>query len=117
MIELLSQAIAQLGSLVKKIGVTSLLAAGLVGLILLTSSPSYAAQGTTKNVDSDVLESSNPERPTNKREWEQQASRTEDAPLERLKEIGKESVEAVKDMGGMYKDNAKRTAPDELADS
>ncbi|MGV2827866.1 hypothetical protein [Myxosarcina sp. GI1(2024)] len=118
MSNLIFQAIGKLSSLLKKIKITTLVTAVLVGLIFLTSNPSYAAQRQdTSNIDRDVLESSNPERPTNIKEWQQEARRTEDEPLERAQEIGKETVEAVKDMGKMYSDTAERTAPDNLSDS
>lgn len=117
-IDLISQAIGRLSSLIKKNKVTNLLAAIMVGLTLLISNAAYAAaEQPAKKIDSSVLESSNPERPTNIKEWQQEANRTEDTPLERAKEIGKETVEAVKDMGKMYSDTAERTAPDSLTDS
>jgi hypothetical protein len=116
MIHLISQAIANLSSLVKKIQVKSFLTTVLLGAILLTSGvSSYADNGASAadNIDSKIFES-NSERPTTTREWKQQARRTEDAPLERAKEIGKESAQAVKEFGKLYPDVADRSTPEDL---
>lgn len=116
MIHLISQAINQIGSFLKKIQVKSFLTTVLLGTILLTTGvSSYATNGknAADNINSRVFEG-NPERPTTTREWKQEARETEDAPLERVKEIGQETAEAVKEWGGLYPDVADRTIPDDL---
>ncbi len=116
MIHLISQAINRISSVLKTIQVKSFLTSVLLGAILLTNGvSSSAANGKTAAdvLGSDVVEN-NPERPTTTREWRQEARRTEDAPLERAKEIGKETGEALKDFGGLYPDVAERTVPDEI---
>ena len=116
MIHLISQAINGISSLLKKIQVKSFLTTVLLGAILLTNGvSSTATNGKTAAdvVGSDVVES-NPERPTTTRDWRQQARRTEDAPLERAKEIGKETGEALKDWGGLYPEVAESTVPDDV---
>lgn len=116
MIRLISQAINRLSFILKKIQFKSFLTTVLLGAILLTNGVSNSAiKGKTAAdlVGSDVVES-NPERPTTTREWRQEARRTEDAPLERAKEIGKETGEALKDWGKLYPDVAESTLPDEI---
>ena len=116
MIHLISQAGDRISSLLKKIQVKNFLTTVLLGAILLTSGVSSAAtNGKTAGdvVDSKMVET-NPERPTTTREWRQQARRTDDAPLERVKEIGKETGEAIKDFGKLYPDVAESTVPDDL---
>lgn len=116
MIYLISQAINRISSVLKRIQAKNFLTSVLLGAILLTSGVSSA---TTNNktasdvVDSRVLET-NPERPTTTREWRQEARRTEDAPIERIKEIGKETGEALKDWGKLYPDVAEDSIPDNL---
>ncbi|MGL5793382.1 MAG: hypothetical protein ACRC06_03080 [Waterburya sp.] len=116
MIHLFSKAINHLGSLLKKTQIKSLLTTTLLGVILLTSGvSSYATNGDSAadNISSKIFEG-NPERPTTTREWKQEARETDNQPLERAKEIGKETKEAVKDFGKLYPNVAERTAPDEI---
>ncbi|MGF1589641.1 MAG: hypothetical protein ACFCU7_10420 [Pleurocapsa sp.] len=116
MIHLISQAINHINSLIKKIQVKSFLTTILLGAILLTNGVGSLATNSRSAADlvgSDVVEN-NPERPSTTREWRQEARRTEDAPLERAKEIGKETAEALKDFGKLYPDVAESTLPDEI---
>jgi hypothetical protein len=116
MLHLFSQTINYLNSLLKKIQIKSLLTTTLLGVILLTSGvSSYATNGagSPDKIDSRIFEG-NPERPTTTREWKQEARNTDNQPIKRAKEIGKETKEAVKDFGKLYPNVAERTAPDEL---
>ena len=116
MIYLISQAINRISSVLKKIQAKNFLTSVLLGAILLTNGVSIAATNGKTAADvvgSDVVES-NPERPTTTRDWRQQARRTEDAPLERAKEIGKETGEALKDFGKLYPKVAESTVPDDI---
>ena len=116
MIHLISQAINRINSLLKKIQVKSFLTAILLGAILLTNGVSSSATNGKTAADvvgSDVV-GNNPERPTTTREWRQEARRTEDAPLERVKEIGKETGQALKEWGELYPEVAESTLPDEI---
>lgn len=116
MIHLISQAIDRLSSFFKKPQVKSFFATVFVGLIVLTSNVNYATESdrNLNNISDRVFES-NSERPTTTREWYNEADRTEDAPLERIKEIGKQSAEAVKEWGELYPDVVERTLPDDLS--
>jgi hypothetical protein len=111
-----SQAINYLSSLLKKTKIKSVLTTTFLGVILLTSGvSSYATNGNgaADNISDKIFEG-NPERPTTTREWKQEARETKNQPLERVKEIGKETKEAVKDWGGLYPDVAERTVPDNI---
>jgi hypothetical protein len=50
------------------------------------------------------------QRPKTTGEWNKQAQETEGKPAERLKRIGEQSVDAVKDLGAVYPDTVKRSA-------
>lgn len=116
MIHLISQAINRISSMLKKIQVKSFLTTVLLGAILLTNGVNSSATEGKSAADllgSDIV-GNNPERPTTTREWKQEARKTEDAPLERAKEIGKETGEALKDWGKLYPDVAESTLPDEI---
>jgi hypothetical protein len=115
MIHLFSRAINYISALLKQTQI-KILTTTLLGVILLTSGvSSYATNGNSAdaNISSKIFEG-NPERPTTTREWKQEARQTEDRPLERVKEIGKETKEAVKDWGKLYPNVTERTAPDEI---
>lgn len=117
MIHLIFQAIANFNSFLKKIQVKSFLTSVLLGVILLTSGvSSYATNGANAadNISDKVFES-NSERPTTTREWRKEARKTEGEPLERAKEIGKESAQAIKEWGELYPDVVDRSSPDDLS--
>lgn len=117
MIHLIYQAIIRFSSFLKNIQIKSFLTTMLLGAILLTSGvSSYATNGAnaSDNISDKVFES-NSKRPTTTREWRQEARATEDAPLERAKEIGKESAQAIKEWGELYPDVVDRTIPDDLS--
>lgn len=115
MLHLISQAIIRFNSFLKKIQVKSFLTSVLLGVFLLTSgASSYATNGanTADTINSKVFET-NSERPTTKGEWQQKAQETQDEPLERAKEIVKESAEAIKEWGQVYPDVVERSLSDD----
>ena len=112
MLNFIAQAIAKFNSLLKTISVKQFLPIVMIGFVLLTLNVAPSrneTQQAIKKLDQTVhQEDSN--RPKTTGEWEQQARETEDRPVERIKRIGKQSAEAVKDMGSMYSDTAERSA-------
>ncbi|MEG4586368.1 hypothetical protein QUA54_14280 [Microcoleus sp. MOSTC5] len=110
---LISTAIARISSLLKGFQVKSFLSVVLVGFMLLTanvdSGHSNKAFGTPGGSKADL---NNPERPQTTREWRQEARETSDSPGERAQKIGQEAGAAVKEMGEMYQDTAKRSVRD-----
>lgn len=113
MIHSIDRIIKRLSSLVKSIQIKSFLVTCSIGLIILTSSANY--QGSDRPVSGRVFEG-NDERPTTTREWYEKARQTEDDPLERTKEIGKESAQALKEFTEVYPSTAERSAPDVVKD-
>lgn len=116
MLNLFSQAITRLSSILKKVQIKSLISAVFLGTILLTSG--YIANDgdraiTANEVDSEIFEG-NPQRPTTTNEWYEEANQTEGEPIEKAKRIGKETGEAIKDLGKLYPNVADRTVSDDL---
>lgn len=111
---LISSAIARINALFQSLQVKRFMAVALVGLVLLTAnvdaSKSYGMKSESKSTLND------PDRPQTTREWKQEARATEDAPGERIKKIGQESGDALKEFGQMYQDTAKRSVQ-ELKDN
>lgn len=111
MTNLISRAIAHLSSFFKGIQVKRFLAVVLVGFLLLTTNANPGSNNqATKRVEQ-LVNQNDSQRPKTTGQWEQEGRETEGAPGERLKRIGKQSAEAVKDFGSLYPDTAQRSAP------
>ena len=113
MTNMISNAIAQIGNFFKEFQVKRFVAVVLVGFLVLTTGVNAErnAQAATKVVEKAVRQDTS-DRPKTTGEWNREARQTEDAPLKRAQRIAKESAEAVKDLGSVYPDTAKRTASD-----
>ncbi len=112
MLNFISQAIAKFFSFFKSLQVKPFLPIVLIGFLLLTISaePSrLETQQAIKKLDQTVHQEDSI-RPKTTGEWEQQAREVEGRPVERLKRIGEQSAEAVKDFGSMYSDTAERSS-------
>lgn len=83
----------------------------LVSFMLLATNvtPKINNQALTKQLNSEIHQDDS-SRPKTTAEWEKQARETEGRPVERLKRIGEQSVEAVKEFAEMYPDTAERGA-------
>ncbi|MEA5597552.1 hypothetical protein [Rivularia sp. UHCC 0363] len=109
----IKSAIANIGVMFKQLQVKQFFAVVLVGFLLLTTNIAGMDRGQAlTNKVEQLTDQNNSDRPKTVGEWNKEARQTEDAPLERVKRIGKESAEAVKDFGGMYADTAEKTTPD-----
>jgi len=110
MTNLIPRAIAFISSLLKDFPVKRFLAIALVGFVVLTIDvdSAHANKSVTSKID-EVIHQDNSQRPKTTGEWNQEARETKGDPGERLKRIGKESAEAVKDFGSVYPDTAKRS--------
>ncbi len=114
MTNIISRAITQISSLLKKAQVMRFLSVVLVGFLLLTTNNIAQDRNTkavTRKID-EVVHQDNSERPKTMGEWQQEAKETKGAPGERVEKIAKESAEAIKDFGSLYPDTAKRSAGD-----
>lgn len=98
-------------SLLNQLFAKKILPTVLVALLLLTTNlaTAYSTQEVSKKLDT-VVHQDDSQRPKTTGEWNQEARETKNAPAERLKRIGKQSAEAVKDFGAVYPDTAKRSA-------
>lgn len=110
---IVESAFAGIDYVFKQLQVKRFLAVVLVGFLLLTTNVARAdnSKAVTDRVDQ-LVDRDSSDRPKTIGEWNKEARQTEDAPLERVKRIGKESAEAVKDFGEMYGDTADRSTPD-----
>lgn len=115
---LIFSATARLSALLKKVQVNRFFAIALAGILVFMTSPDLSRSSTSLNNSSRavtnkidrVIHQDDSERPKTYREWEQEAERTDGSPVERIKEIGKESADAIQDFGEVYPDVAKRSA-------
>jgi hypothetical protein len=110
MLNLFSQARARFNSLLKSFQVKQLFSIALIAVLFLIA----PAETPRNNPDlgrriDNVLERRESDRPTTTGDWEREAEEVKGKPGERLKRIGKESKEAVKDFGQLYPDTAERT--------
>jgi len=111
MTNVISRAIAHVSSLLKELQVKSFLAVVLVGFLLLTTNAAleHSNKAVAGKID-EVVHQDGSQRPKTTGEWNKEARETEGAPGERLKRIGTQSAEALKDLGSLYPDTAKRSA-------
>lgn len=117
MANFISKAIDKVNSLLDRFQVKQFLSVVFIGLLLLTTNanPNQSNKAVSKQLDQ-VVHEDDSQRPKTTGEWNRESRETEGNPGERLKRIGKESAEAVKDFGSIYPDTAKRSTPD-LRDS
>ncbi len=113
MTNLIREAIAKVSSSLSGLRAKYFLPIVLTGFMLLATNtvPALSNPTVTKKVDN-IIHQDGSQRPKTTGEWEQQAQEVEGRPVERLKRIGEQSVEAVKDFSAMYPDTAERSAPE-----
>ena len=111
MTNLISRATAHVSSLLKELQVKSFLTVVLVGFLLLTTNVALESsnKAVTSRIDQAVHQDGS-QRPKTTGEWNRESRETKNAPGERLKRIGTQSAEAIKDLGSVYPDTAKRSA-------
>jgi hypothetical protein len=110
MLNLCSGAMARLNAFLKSFQVKQLLSIALIAVLFLIA----PAETPRNNPDlgrriDNVLERRESDRPTTTGDWEQEAEEVKGKPGERLKRIGAETKEALKDFGELYPDTAERT--------
>jgi hypothetical protein len=84
----------------------------IVGLMLLTTNvdPVLSKQDAIGKIDKMLEQDRDPARPKTTAEWQQQARETKGKPGEKLKRIGEQSADAIKEFGSMYPEVAKNSA-------
>jgi hypothetical protein len=108
---LVSRVISQVNSLLQGLQVKRVLAAVLVGFLLLSTNidPRNSTKAITKEINSEIHQGDS-QRPKTTGEWEAEAHQTSGKPGERLQNIVEETGEALKDWGSLYPDTAERSA-------
>jgi hypothetical protein len=110
--EFIFQSIDKITSLVTKLQLHRSLAIVMLGLSILTTNidPSLSKQDAIGKIDKMLQQDSDPNRPKTTAQWQQQARETKGKPGEKLKRIGEQSADAVKEFGSMYPEVAKNSA-------
>jgi hypothetical protein len=115
----ISKVVDRFSSLIKQIQIERVISVFIIGIIFLTSnvdSGVMSKQTATKKIDKMLQQDRDPNRPKTTAQWQQQAEEVEGKPGERIKRIGEQSADAVKEFGSMYPDVAKNSA-EELKNS
>jgi hypothetical protein len=108
---LISGIATKLNNFIKTIRVRQFLPLLLVAFLLLPIHISSAnnSKAIAKKLD-EVVHQDDSQRPKTTGEWNQEAREVKGEPGERLKRIGKQSAEAVKEFGQIYPDTAEKSA-------
>lgn len=108
---LISGSIAKISSLFDWLQIKQFLSIVMVGFMLLATNvdPDLATESTVERLDN-MIQKENPERPKTTAQWKQQARETKDKPIEKIKRIGEQSADAVKEFGSNYPEVAKNSA-------
>jgi len=115
MINLIYETISKIGYFINKFQAKQFLPIVFVCLMVLATSGSPSLSNpdlsTKKSVDrvDELVQKGNPERPKTTGEWNEQADETKGRPGEKLKRIGEQSADAIKEFGSMYEDVAERS--------
>jgi hypothetical protein len=110
---LISKLVDKVNSVLNQHQVKQFLSVVLVVFLLMPSTVMATGQNNkdiNAKVNQWVHQNDDSDRPKTTREWNKEARQTNDEPGERIKRIGEESAEAVKDWGSLYPDVAKRSA-------
>lgn len=110
MANLISKTISHVSYLLSELRVKRFIGVVLVGFLLLTTNVAPESNKALADEINSVVHQDGSQRPKTTGEWNKDARETEGAPGERLKKIGKQSAEAVKDFGSVYPNTAKRSA-------
>jgi hypothetical protein len=109
---LISGAISKLDSLLNKLDTKKILSIVIIGFLILSTNtdPGLSKQIATNKIDKMLQHDNSSNRPQTTGEWQQQARETKGKPGERLKRIGEQSADAVKEFVSMYPEVAKNSA-------
>ena len=103
MLSLISKAVAKFGYFFNRLQIKQFLPAVVALLVLLTTNTALGQSdpAVPRSLDK-VVHQEDSQRPKTTGEWNQEARETKGAPGEKLKRIGKQSAEAVKDFASVY---------------
>jgi hypothetical protein len=110
--EFIFKSIDKIALFLKQIHLDRALAIVMVGLSVLTTNidPALSKQDAIGKIDKMLQQDDDPNRPKTTAQWQQQARETKGQPGEKLKRIGEQSADAVKEFGSMYPEVAKNSA-------
>jgi hypothetical protein len=110
MLTFISGLMTKIAVFLKGLHLRQLLPIILVGVVLLATEvvPDVASGKAIDRLERKVRQE-NPDRPKTTAEWQQQAREVKGKPGERIKRIGEQSADAVKEFGSMYPDVAKNS--------
>lgn len=105
-------AINKIASLLKKFHLNQAFAIVMVGLTILTTNIDsvLSKQDAIGKIDKMLQQDRDPNRPKTTAQWQQQARETKGNSGGKLKRIGEQSADAVKEFGSMYPEVAKNSA-------
>jgi hypothetical protein len=110
MLNLISRTINRIGLFAKQ-SAGKFLPIFLIGVVLLTTNVNGdMSDRKLSNVVDKVIHQDNEKRLKTTGEWNQQSRETQGKPGKRLKRVGEQSAEAIKDFGSVFPDTAKRSA-------
>lgn len=112
MTNLISKMAVGIRSLMQSLQIKHFLPVVLAGALLLATTPGSepVGQGTISDIK-ETIEQKDTSRPSTTRQWKEENRELQGSPGKQLKRIGKETADAVKDMGQLYPDVAERTIP------
>jgi hypothetical protein len=104
--------IGKITSLLNKLDLNKALAIVVVGFLILTTNvdPGLSKQEAVGKIDKMLQNDRDPNRPKTTAQWQQQARETKGKPDEKIKRIGEQSADAIKEFGSMYPEVAKNSA-------
>jgi hypothetical protein len=95
----------------KGLQIKRFLAVVMLGVLLLTTN-TYITPGDNKALGKEVSDRAHlneTQRPRTTGEWQKEAEEVKGNPVERIKRIGEDSAEALRDFGSGYVEGAKKT--------
>ncbi len=105
------ESIDKIAFLLKKMYFNRASAIIVVGLLILATNidPVLSKQDAIGKIDKMLEQDRDSNRPKTTAQWQQQARETKGEPGEKLKRIGEQSADAVKEFGSMYPNVAKNS--------
>lgn len=110
MINLISNVIAQVSTLLQKFQLKRFMTLALVGFLVLTVNvPQGSSNDNLGAKVQEKVQQNDADRPKTLGQWRQEAQEVKGNPGERLQRIGKESAEAIKEFGAGYGEGIQET--------
>jgi hypothetical protein len=108
------RSIDKINYLINKLRLNQAFAIFAIGLLILTTNidPTLNKQDAVGKIDKMLQQDRDRTRPKTTAQWQQQARETKGKAGEKLKRIGEQSADAVKEFGSMYPEVAKNSIED-----